>query len=331
MKKISTLLLGAITVTSLAGMTAVPMVAQAASSCSNGTVPLYALVKPDGRHFYTTNRQELAQVAQYNYKFVGTVTTLLAQPIQGTVALKRYYNSATGAHRYFMSNTIDSTKGTFEGDMGYIDPNPPTDTPHSMYYYVNDSRQDVLFSVDDQNLWGYGLTGPDLDGYTRSGTLGWTCGTQNAIGDQFTMYRYYNPRTKHHFLTTSKKEGDNIVKNAGYKYEGLAGYLYANAQNNAGSSTHPVYRLYKASNDDHFYTTNESEKSFLMTQGYSFEGTMGWTSTDGGGEGVQFHRLYSVATGDHLYTIDNNEVARAIQAGYAEESPLGYINPRFNY
>lgn len=330
MNKLKVFLTGVLTLASIAGTAVAPMVVKAASSCANGTVPLYALVKPDGRHFYTTNRQELAQVAQYNYKFVGTVTTLLAQPIEGTVALKRYYNAATGAHRYFMSNTIDSTKGTFEGDMGYIDPNPPTDSPHSMFYYVNDAKQDVLFSVDDLNLWNYGLRTPDLDGYTRSGTLGWSCGTQNSIGDQLNMYRYYNSKTKHHFLTTSKPEGDNLVK-AGFKYEGIAGYLYASAQNYAGSNTHPVYRLYKASIDDHLYTTNESEKAFLMTQGYAFEGTMGWTSKDNGSEGIQLHRLFNFRTGDRLYTIDNNEVSRATQAGYAEESPIGYINPRFNY
>ncbi len=328
MNKLKVFLTGVLTLASIAGTAVAPMVVKAAS-CADASIPLYGMLKPDGRHFYTTNYQEVQQVAQYNYQFMGIVTRIFAQRVSGTVAIKRYYNSATGAHRYFASDSIDTSKGSYEGELGYISTSPSNNL-NNIFFQVSDSKQDVILSIDDNNIWGYGLVGPDAS-YNRSGTLGWSCGAQSAITAQVSLLRYYNPKTKHHFMTTSKTEGNALVKNSGYKYEGISGYIFAMEEGLNFAANHPVYRMYKRSSDDHLYTTNESEKAFLMTQGYTFEGTMGWTASDQGDQGIPMHRLFNHTTNDRLYTIDNLETQRAIAAGYTEESPLGYANPRFQY
>lgn len=317
-----------LTAASVAGTAVAPMVAKATSiptpSCSDPMAQLYSLTAQDGRHFYTTNYAEVMQLSRANYKYNGTVTSIFSQYEPGTIPLKRYYNSATGAHRYFASTSVDNSKGTYEGDMGYIALQQIYDnTGDTLMYAVDDNKQDVMFSLDKGSLY----TTEEFADHTRSGILGYSCGGQAPLQGQVTMYRYYNPNSKHHFMTISKSEGDNIVKKAGFKYEGIAGYLYASKQQGVQSEESvAVYRLYNASQNKHFYTTNENEKNNLTTySGYKFEGTLGYTTISG--QGIQMHRLYNSKTNDHVFTVSDSEIINARKSGYVEEAVLGFINP----
>ncbi len=280
-------------------------------NCMSGIVPLYGLTKPNGRHFYTTQWDEVAQVMQYNYRFDGVLNYINAQPVQDALPVHRYFNASTGAHRYFASESVNVSYGTHEGIMGYISQTGNDES--ALYFAADDSINDVVFYTGTRNPSG---------NYSRAGLFGYTCGTGDYFSEQNALYRYYNPKSGKHFYTTSKTEGDGTVKSLGFKYEGLAGYVFAVKESDSQS---PIYRLYNPSINKHFYTTNESEKNALTTNGYRFEGTIGYTA--GVKRGLSMHRLYNSKTNDHLWTVDNLEADRAQKSGYVKESALGDINP----
>ena len=89
-------------------------------------------------------------------------------------------------------------------------------------------------------------------GYTAEGIccIILTSPTKGAVP----LYRYY--RGGDHFYTTNAKEiGTTIFRQRGshgYISEGIAGYCYPTQK----KGTVPLYRYWKASISDHFYTTN---------------------------------------------------------------------------
>lgn len=295
----------------LVGIIQIPATQAAPPSC----VPLFGLTKPNGRHFYTTNQGEVFQVMQFGYRYDGIVANILPSATAGALPIHRYYNSSKGAHRYFASNNVSESYGAYEGIIGYISQTEGEGT--ALYYAADDLILDVVFYQGTRNPSG---------NYSRGGTLGYACGGESYLDKQNTIFRYYNPKSGKHFYTTSKTEGDGAVRNSGFKYEGIAGYVF---DSNSAGNSNPIYRLYNSSKNKHFYTTNEDEKQTLTsTGGYRFEGTIGYTA--GGYRGLPMHRLYNSKTNDHLWTTDNLEAERAENAGYVKESALGFINPHIN-
>ncbi|QQS23164.1 hypothetical protein IPM19_01185 [bacterium] len=195
---------------------------------------------------------------QYGYRYDGIVANILAAPNSDTLPIQRYYRSATGAHRYFASNNVSESYGAHEGVVGYIAQTEGNGT--ALHFAADDSITDVVFYQGTRN---------PTSNYSRTGTLGYACGGESYLDKQNTIYRYYNPRSGKHFYTTSKTEGDSAVTKSGFKYEGVAGYVFD--INSAGNSN-PIYRLYNPSQNKHFYTTNEEEKQALTSNGgYRFE------------------------------------------------------------
>ncbi|KDR84285.1 hypothetical protein GALMADRAFT_237037 [Galerina marginata CBS 339.88] len=111
------------------------------------------------------------------------------------------------------------------------------------------------------------------DGYSDEGVAGYVWPTSTAGGQLQTIpfYRVYNPTVVNHFYTTSTAERDNAVNNLGYNNEGIAGYVYGDAQ----CDGLPLYRLWSAKAQNDFYTMDAQEVQDVISgdaDGYSNEG-----------------------------------------------------------
>jgi len=91
-----------------------------------------------------------------------------------------------------------------------------------------------------------------------------------------------------------------------------------------------LYRLYKPSSDDHFYTTNHAEAmNAAQKLGYVMEGSPGRVSPGPSANLIPVHRLYKPgAKDDHFYTQNEGEaVNAATRLGYVREGVAFYCPP----
>ena len=84
------------------------------------------------------------------------------------------------------------------------------------------------------------------------------------------VYRFWNEKTSDHFYTISEDEKEQLQKNLetgedNYEYEGIAWYAPIN-------SGKPVYRFFDIVSFDHYYTSNEDEKTRLAAEYYNGTG-----------------------------------------------------------
>jgi hypothetical protein len=87
--------------------------------------------------------------------------------------------------------------------------------------------------------------------------------------------RLYNPGNGEHFYTANRQEGQRAIRQLGYTFEGVAGYVAAAPD--PASGLVPLYRLYNPSSGDHFYTTSRPEGFNARDQlGYQYEGMIGY-------------------------------------------------------
>ncbi|KAJ3512813.1 hypothetical protein NLJ89_g3304 [Agrocybe chaxingu] len=110
-------------------------------------------------------------------------------------------------------------------------------------------------------------------GYTAEGTAAYVFPGTSGSDGTVPFYRLWNPTHTDHFYTTTATEVSSAVLQNGYEYEGIAGYIYQNA--NCGGV--PLFRLYSGSSVDHFYTTSASERdNAIRNLGYNDEGVSGY-------------------------------------------------------
>lgn len=125
------------------------------------------------------------------------------------------------------------------------------------------------------------------------------------------LHRYWKgaPSTEHVYITDQYPQDLINVTQAGYTYEGIAGYIYPKAlvDNQAPQllgGMDPLYRLVKfngANNDlQHKFTVSETEKNSLIGQGWSLDHVEGyvpkWTINS------QFVGGYPNFVGGHVMT-----------------------------
>lgn len=92
--------------------------------------------------------------------------------------------------------------------------------------------------------------------------------------------------------------------------------------------TERVYRAYNQNTDDHFFTTNAAEFSYLVSIGLKDESTghdtFAYTKTQADGT-VAVHRLYNIANGGHYYTTNNSERDTLVALGWTFEKDEGFV------
>jgi hypothetical protein len=105
-------------------------------------------------------------------------------------------------------------------------------------------------------------------------------------------------------LLQQRRIDPNNVSVPVWRHEGILGLGYANS----GNGSIPLYRFFRAYNNDHYFTTVNS-----IPPGYTSEGTMAGVFTSGCSQIICTRRpVYVYATindeTDHVYTINFNEL-----------------------
>ena len=127
----------------------------------------------------------------------------------------------------------------------------------ALYRYWKSSISDHFYTTNIKEIGtsARGLVGHH--GYTSEGTqcLVYT----RQVAGSVPLYRYWKSDIGDHFYTTSSNEigttTPGVTGNHGYISEGVAGYCFPHAT----AGTIPLYRYWKASVGDHFYTTYSGE------------------------------------------------------------------------
>ena len=137
-----------------------------------------------------------------------------------------------------------------------VDPYAYAKTP--LYRYWNGAVSDHFYTPNPYEIGTttHGQVG--RHGYVSEGVQSYMLFKYGFYGS-VPLYRYYRPGIHDHFYTTNWREIGTYthgkVGRYGYVSEGLVGYCMP--WNKPG--TVPLYRYWKASVSDHFYTTNINE------------------------------------------------------------------------
>jgi serine/threonine protein kinase len=138
------------------------------------------------------------------------------------------------------------------------------------------------------------------------------------------LYRLLKTGTGNHFYTTSATERDNAVNHLGFKYEGIAGYVFSTQV----TGSVPLYRLVLATSTvlDHFYTTSAAERdNAVKTYSYKYEGIQCYVLPTQMRGTTPLYRLVN-SKPDHFYTISSTEKDNAVKSyGYKYEGIASYI------
>ena len=141
------------------------------------------------------------------------------------------------------------------------------------------------------------------------------------------MYRAWQPTVYDHFYTADEAEYDRAARELGYTKEGIAGYVFPDAQ----LGTAPLYRLWNPKSHDHFYTMSAEERDRAVNQfGFTSEGVTGYIYTPTTGPfcgSVPLYRLYHAEPlFDHFYTASEEERMNAlVKLGYTDEGVTGWL------
>lgn len=120
------------------------------------------------------------------------------------------------------------------------------------------------------------------------------------------VYRLYNPHADLHVYTISNEEFSALVNNVGLNDESSGHTGYALLKNSVAGSS-PVHRLYNAHNGQHYYTTNDFERDYLLAldrtgNGWVYEGDEGAVYGSSLNGSTELYMLYNDLSGEHLFT-----------------------------
>ncbi len=156
------------------------------------------------------------------------------------------------------------------------------------------------------------------------GAFSSTTATVIAGGTRFPLYRLYNTTQLRHFYTTNEAERTQLIAE-GWQPEGIVAQLIETAGTIGGVSTKPLFRLYHAPTNYHFWTSDANENTVLATRGWVQQGTVGYLGSAPNPLGIKFNRLIRGDAVRHVFTTDQNEAKFLVDvAGYIDEGVVGY-------
>jgi hypothetical protein len=198
-------------------------------------------------HFFTPDNSFAwsSQVAQIPVKPPATSGN--------SIPVYRFYNRRSGVHLY----TPDA------GERDSVIRNSYGEGTSYEKLRANPSSADPLTGG-----WGYKFEGIAYQALDNQGTA---------------LFRFYNADKGYHFLSSSKDEASNVIKNSlgsgydlnnavnkdpitggwGYRYEGQTYKVSTIAQQGINQ---PVYRFYNVSKGVHFYTASSDERDTVIRQ-----------------------------------------------------------------
>lgn len=162
-----------------------------------------------------------------------------------------------------IDNPTPSDPGTADHE-----PDTPADSGQVMYRLYNPNSGEHFYTADFEEHDALVALGWNDEGY------GWVA--PKAEVETNAVYRLYNPNAGDHHYTMDVKEKNTLVS-YGWKDEGIGWYSaeVANATQ-VNNTSLPVYRQYNPYANgagSHNYTTDKAENDFLVSVGWTPEGT----------------------------------------------------------
>ena len=153
------------------------------------------------------------------------------------------------------------------------------------------------------------------------------------------FYRHWKSSISDHFYTTYINEigtaASGLTGHHGYTSEGTQCLLYTRQV----AGTVPLYRYWKSTVNDHFYTTTSSEigtttPGVTGQHGYISEGIAGYCFPSAVAGTVPLYRYWKDNVSDHFYTTNAAEIGTTTnghvgQHGYCSEGVVCYVIPYY--
>jgi hypothetical protein len=251
-----------------------------------GLVPVYRYFKADvNDHFYTANGGEIGtthegQTGNHGYKCEGILGYVSPNEFPGSVAILRYHQEHHHDHFYTVNPQEIGTTHVghtgahgykFEGVVGYA--YPAQHHVKIVYRYFKADVNDHFYTTEPNEI------GAGKHGYASEGNA-FHIFAHHHHG-LVPVYRYWKESVHDHFYTANVGEigatQAGQTGNHGYTCEGILGYVSPTPFHGGI----PVYRYWKESHHDHFYTTNAGEIGATQpgqhgNHGYTCEGILGY-------------------------------------------------------
>lgn len=150
--------------------------------------------------------------------------------------------------------------------------------------------------------------------------IGWT------VVQQVRMYRTYNPADEYHFFTISQAEFNFVVNVLHFTDESTNNAGFAVLTGPVANAT-SIHRLYDPNNGEHYYTTNNAERDFLIAHGWNNENEEGAIYTSQQPGTTEIYMLYNNISGEHLFTesaATMDTILNQFPGIWVQQTSLGY-------
>jgi hypothetical protein len=146
--------------------------------------------------------------------------------------------------------------------------------------------------------------------------------------DVAVLYRTRNVALTDNFYTTDPALRDGSISCCGYQNVGPMAYVFKSDLPTINGLLE-FSKFYKGvPSTDHFYTISASEKSFVLAQGFIYEGGEGALFSSNQDGLAAIHRLNRFVASsqdlEHFYTTNSSEVSAYQQQGYYYDGVAGY-------
>ncbi|KAJ7284528.1 hypothetical protein C8J57DRAFT_1216954 [Mycena rebaudengoi] len=130
----------------------------------------------------------------------------------------------------------------------------------------------------------------------------------------------------HSLYTTSPAEVALLTADGAYRPLGPAARVFPSAQLTGGAELTPLYRLFNAAHQDHFYTASDAMRRRAQDAGYRLLAPAGWVYAAPGACGsVPLYSLWDARTRAHFYTTSVHESNGRVERGWVMEGVAGYV------
>eukprot|EP00163_Fabomonas_tropica_P020471 TRINITY_DN361_c0_g1_i2.p1 TRINITY_DN361_c0_g1~~TRINITY_DN361_c0_g1_i2.p1 ORF type:complete len:1592 (+),score=590.68 TRINITY_DN361_c0_g1_i2:243-5018(+) len=212
-------------------------------------------------HYFTTKQVQLKDGWTYD----GVQGFVYKTMVKGTVPLYRYYNAKLNddiftTHTSEIEERADRGDWLFKGITAYVYP-AASQYPTNVYQYYNKDTDDYYYTTN------YEIFKAGREGWVLQGTpfAAYSEGQRGTVP----LHQYYHPQKYDHMYTTKFfPDGKD-----GWKYEGIAMYVYANKYN---KNAVRLYRFFNPKMNTHYYTTNPNEATQVKPGMYHLKDQSGW-------------------------------------------------------